>query len=423
MDLLAGGANLELKLNSRGNRLSTLRENADGQVRFNLAQGEFRRMNLTHMACQGIALVNQESLTTTDWGSTTPFNDMNGTLVIKGNTLNNTQLVASLAGMKLEGQGTVDLARSHLDYEAGLRIVGEVHRDPACRVTEYVENVVIPVECRGNFTEDPAGLCSFDGSRFRDTLKAIAANAAKAKAKKELEKARSKAEDKVKEKLEDKILQKEKELNLLKNSINEFRRGNVVIKKGQSLFIAEVDSNKNLNIKLELSNIINRANKYVQEIVIPSKKEPTNILLWRPSDIAKIENLIEKNGSWILIIKSATNVLKGDDYVFVFPELLENKLVVKKGTIITTTILEKSDLTSKSINNTINLLIKQTRDAVKKKGSIVNEITTRGNFLKKLKDYLKSDQNVKFQLEVLSLRDSKTAEPIIVEFNITKLQP
>ena len=78
-----------------------------------------------------------------------------------------------------------------------------MHRDPACRVTEYVENVVIPVECRGNFTEDPAGLCSFDGSRFRDTLKTIAANAAKAKAKKELEKARSKAEDKVKEKLED----------------------------------------------------------------------------------------------------------------------------------------------------------------------------------------------------------------------------
>ena len=225
------------------------------------------------------------------------------------------------------------------------------------------------------------------------------------------------------EKLEDKILQKEKELNLIKNSINEFRRGNVVIKKGQSLFIAEVNSNKNVNIKLELSKIINRANKYVQEIVMPSKKEPTNILLWRPSDIAKIENLIEKNGSWILIIKSATNVLKGDDYVFVFPELLENKLIVKKGTIITTAILEKSDLTSKSINNTINSLIRKTRDAVNVKGSIVNEITTRGNFLKKLKDYLKSNQNVKFQLEVVSLRDSKTAEPIIVELNFIQLKP
>ena len=225
------------------------------------------------------------------------------------------------------------------------------------------------------------------------------------------------------EKLEDKILQKEKELNLLKNSISEFRRGNVVIKKGQSLFIAEVNSNQNVNIKLELSKINNRANKYVQEIVMPSKKEPANILLWRPSDIAKIENLIEKNGSWILIIKSATNVLKGDDYVFVFPELLENKLIVKKGTIITTAILEKSDLTSKSINNTINSLIRKTRDAVNVKGSIVNEITTRGNFLKKLKDYLKSNQNVKFQLEVVSLRDSKTAEPIIVELNFIQLKP
>jgi len=204
-DLLAGGANLELSLGSRGNRLSALRENASGEVRFNLARGEFRRMNLTYLACQGIALVNQETLTTTDWGRTTPFNDMSGTLIIKGNTLSNTNLVASLAGMKLEGQGSVDLVHSTVDYEAGLRIIGEVHRDPACRVTEYVENVVIPVECRGSFAGDTAGLCSFDGSRFRDTLKDIARNAAKAKAEKELDKARGKAEEKLKEKLGDKL--------------------------------------------------------------------------------------------------------------------------------------------------------------------------------------------------------------------------
>lgn len=205
IDLLAGAANLELSLDSRGNLLSLFRENASGQVRFSLDQGEFRRMNLTRMACQGIALVNQESLTTTDWGSTTPFNDMSGTFVIKGNTLSNTDLVASLAGMKLEGQGSVDLVHSTVDYEAGLRIIGEVHRDPACRVTEYVENVVIPVECRGSFAGDTAGLCSFDGSRFRDTLKDIARNAAKAKAEKELDKARGKAEEKLKEKLGDKL--------------------------------------------------------------------------------------------------------------------------------------------------------------------------------------------------------------------------
>ena len=186
VDMLAGGANLSVDVNTTGNRISALRSNAKGDINFNLAEGEFTRMNLTRMACQGIALANQESLSTSDWGTSTPFNDMKGTLKIDGNTLNNTDLVAALAGMRLEGDGTVDLAASDLDYEVGLRIVGEIHRDEACRVTEYVENVVIPVECRGDFAEDPAGLCSFDGSRFRDTLKTIAANAAKAKAREKI---------------------------------------------------------------------------------------------------------------------------------------------------------------------------------------------------------------------------------------------
>ena len=197
LDMLAGGANISINANTSGNRISALRRNADGRITFNLAEGEFTRMNLTRMACLGIALVNQEELTASDWGSTTPFNDMRGVLDINGNTLENTSLVAALAGMRLEGNGTMDMAESELDYEAGLRIVGEIHRDEACRVTEYVENVVIPVECRGNFSEDPGSLCSFDGSRFRDTLKDIAANAA-----------RRKARDEISEKLDEKIGEK-----------------------------------------------------------------------------------------------------------------------------------------------------------------------------------------------------------------------
>ncbi len=202
VDLLSGGANLNIDLKTAGNRISALRNNAKGDIGFSLAEGEFTRMNLTRMACQGVALANQDTLATSGWGTSTPFNDMRGTLKVDGNTLTNTDLVAALAGMKLEGNGTVDLTASALDYEAGLRIVGEIHRDEACRVTEYVENVVIPVECRGNFEEDPAGLCSFDGSRFRDTLKTIAANAARAKAQEEVDRARGRAEERVTEELE-----------------------------------------------------------------------------------------------------------------------------------------------------------------------------------------------------------------------------
>ncbi len=219
--------------------------------------------------------------------------------------------------------------------------------------------------------------------------------------------------------LEGKIIQKEKELNQLKNNIKEFRRGNIVIKRGQTLFIAEVNSSS--NIKRDLTKIYNEADKFVKKIVIPINKETKNILLWKPSDIAKIEATSARGGNWILLIKSATNVLKGDNYVFVSPDLLQNKFIVKKGDVITSLILGESDLNIKSINLKIKSLLRETLDEIKLKGSQVNEINTSGNFIKKIKDFLQENQNIKFKLEVVSLRDSKTIEPIVVEINIFKI--
>ena len=223
------------------------------------------------------------------------------------------------------------------------------------------------------------------------------------------------------ERLEEKIIQKEKELNKLKNDVNEFRRGNIVIKRGQTLFIAEVNTSQ--NIKSDLAKIYNEADKFVRKIVLPSKKDVKNILLWRPSDIIKIENLASKGGNWILIIKSATNVLKGDDYVFVSPDFLENKIIVRKGDVIKSFTLGESDLNLKSLNVKIKSLLRETRDEIKSRGSQVSEINTRGNFVKKIRDFLEDNQNINFKLEVVSLRDSKTAEPIIVEINIFKIEP
>ena len=219
--------------------------------------------------------------------------------------------------------------------------------------------------------------------------------------------------------LESKIIQKENELNQIKSSIKEFRRGNIVIKRGQILFIAEVNSNS--NIKLDLTKIYNEADKFVRRIVIPINKDAKNILLWRPSDIEKIETIASKGGDWILLIKSATNVLKGDNYVFVSPELLENKFIVKKGDVITSLILGESDLNFKAINLKIKSLLRETRDEIKSKGSQVVEINTNGNFVKKIRDFLQENQNTNFMLEVVSLRDSKTIEPIVVEINIVKI--
>ena len=191
------------------------------------------------------------------------------------------------------------------------------------------------------------------------------------------------------------------------------------MKRGQTLFLAEVTSNP--NIKLDLGKIYNSADRYVQKIVIPSKKEIKNILLWRPSDITKIESVTAKEGNWIILIKAATNVLKGDNFVFVYPELLENITIVSKGEVITSQILENKNSDFLNIKSTVTNLLKKTRDKIKSRGSIVNEINTKGDFIKKTGDYIKINQKNKYFLEVVSLKDSKTAEAIIVELNVTGL--
>ena len=83
--------------------------------------------------------------------------------------------------------------------------------------------------------------------------------------------------------------------------------------------------------------------------------------------------------------------------------------------------MKKKELDYKNINSTIKNLLRKTRDKFKFRGSIVNEITTRGDFIKKIRDSLKINKKNKYLLEVVSLKNSKTAEPIIVELNINKL--
>jgi len=194
--------------------------------------------------------------------------------------------------------------------------------------------------------------------------------------------------------LEGKIIQKEKELNQLKNNIKEFRRGNIVIKRGQTLFIAEISSSS--RVKLDFTKIYNEADKFVRKIVIPINKEAKNILLWKPSDITKIQTKTASGGNWILLIKSATNVLKGDNYVFVSPDLLENKLIVKKGDVITSSILGESDLNLKSIDlqikdlkNFTNLIsqIKQSNLRFK----IIRHKQKKNAFIKRIFDNFKKD--------------------------------
>ena len=223
------------------------------------------------------------------------------------------------------------------------------------------------------------------------------------------------------QKLENRIKNKEKELIQLENNIIALRSGKVVISSGQSLFIAEINSTNEDNIKSQIDNIIINANRYALNVVKPQRKEITNLLLLRKNHIEELQKKVLKGGNWVINIKSVRNVLSGENFVYAFPEITENKIVVSKGEVITKINFQQEDLNKKAFGDKINLLLSSSLAEMKRRGSLTKEIKLRGDSVKKLKDFVNKNQKINFELEVVSLRNSKTAQAVVVELNINYL--
>ena len=54
----------------------------------------------------------------------------------------------------------------------------------------------------------------------------------------------------------------------------------------------------------------------------------------------------------------------------------------------------------------------------KRRGSLTNEIKLRRDSVKELRNFLNKNDKTNFELEAVSLINSKTAQPVVVELNI-----
>ena len=224
------------------------------------------------------------------------------------------------------------------------------------------------------------------------------------------------------EKLENKIDSKETELKQLERNIIALRSGQVVISSGQSLMISEISANRKVNLETQLAKIIQNANRLTQKIVIPEKKEPISILLLRKNHIEELGKTITNGGDWVINIKSVRNVLKGENYVYAFPEITENKVIVLKDEIISKILLTSKEKNINEVQNKISLLLASTLAETKRRGSLVNEIKLKSESVEKLRVFLNRYKEVDLELEAVSLRKSKTAQPVIVEIKFNTIK-
>ena len=223
------------------------------------------------------------------------------------------------------------------------------------------------------------------------------------------------------EDIREKIIDSEKELKKLEKNLYAFRSGNVVISSGQTLATKTIKLNKNSNIKNIIESILQQANLYAFKLVKTNQSNYRRILLVRKDDIVKLENKISDNRSWVVRIKSAGNILRGENYVYAFPEVTLNKTITRKGEVIAIENISLLDSDSESISKKINLLMASTLAEVRRRGSLSSELQINANQINNLGKNLVSKKKGDFQIIARALDNSQTADQVSVSLELQSL--
>ena len=224
------------------------------------------------------------------------------------------------------------------------------------------------------------------------------------------------------EDIQAKITKREKELKSLEKKLYALRSGDVVISSGQSLITKTIRINKKDDVKKEIESILRQANFYAFNLAKTKQSKYRRILLVRKDHIEKLEKIIADNRTWVVSIKSAGNILRGENYIYAFPEVTLNKNITKKGEVIATEKINALELDSESIRKKIKLLLSSTLAEVKRRGSLSSELKINANQINNLGKNLLGRGKGDFQIIAIAINNSESADRVSISLELKSLK-
>ncbi|CAK6701629.1 MULTISPECIES: DUF3084 domain-containing protein [unclassified Synechococcus] len=216
--------------------------------------------------------------------------------------------------------------------------------------------------------------------------------------------------------VQEQIKEGEKELQGLETKIIALRRGDVVISSGQPLATAKVTLERPEQARDVINTLLQQANRLAFQRVLPGEPPDRQILLVPRNDIAKLETLLARPGSWVVSLLSAANVLRGEQQVLAFPDLRPNRPVARAGDVLATTSLEPEVHSPQQVNSRLNLLLAAAYAKVQRQGSITDGLQFDAALLNQLARSLSErPEDQAAQLEAVAVQDADTPDPIVVE--------
>ncbi len=164
---LRGRLSAEGELTSRGNTWPTLKRHLNGDLASRLDDGAILDVNVSQELCTAVASLEGEE-TSRDWAPDTRFDRAEASFVVRDGTLESDDLVVTLPGMELGGEGWLELASERFELRAAARVVDTA--DLACNVNPRLERVPFPMRCEGSLGDDSGEWCRFDRAAFQETL-------------------------------------------------------------------------------------------------------------------------------------------------------------------------------------------------------------------------------------------------------------
>ena len=213
----------------------------------------------------------------------------------------------------------------------------------------------------------------------------------------------------------DRIKAGEQELVSLEQDLLALRRGSVVLRSGQALATATVRLEQPEQAKQVVDRLLQEANQTAYVRVRPGEIPDRQILLVPRGDVERLQQTIRQSGTWVVSMRSAGNVLRGEAVVYAYPDVKPNRTITRPDEVLATTTLEQDERGSEAVRNRLNLLLASAFAEVQRRGSLSEGLQFDGNALNELGIALvERTDNEPLELLVIASRGSDTADPVAV---------
>ena len=207
----------------------------------------------------------------------------------------------------------------------------------------------------------------------------------------------------------------EAELEQLEENLLALRRGDVAISSGQPLATVTLKLDRPDQARQVIDEVLREANLQAFQKVLPGQTPDRQIILVSRQDIERLEQAIRKPGTWVVLLRSAANVLRGERVVFAFPDVRPNVAITMEGEVLAKTTLASKETNPEAIRNRINLLLASTLSEVRRRGSLSQGLQFDANAVNTLARELTGRSGGLVEIEAVAVQRSETADAIAIE--------